>query len=698
VTSVSERVTRIGAPGAAPRRLLNYVQGEWVAGDGSATDLYHAVTGEKIAEATTAGLDFGGMVSYAKRVGGPALRRLTFHERALMLKALAKYLMARKEEFYAVSAATGATTQDSWIDIEGGIGTFFSYSSRGRRDLPNETFYVDGPMEPLSKGGTFVGRHICVPLEGVAVHINAFNFPVWGMLEKLAPTLLAGMPAIVKPATITSYLTEAVFRAMIESAILPEGSIQLLCGSAGDLLDHLDFQSAVAFTGSASTGLMLKSSRAIMENNVRFNMEADSLNYCMLGPDAVPGTPEFDLFIKEVAREMTVKAGQKCTAIRRTFVPEAALTDVMSALTKRLSGVTVGDPSREGVRMGPLAGHAQVGEVRKSVERIARSAELVYGNMDQFDVVGADAKRGAFFPALLFYAKDPFSAAEPHDVEAFGPVNTVMPYRTVGDAIELAKRGRGSLVGSLFTADDRVARDVVLGTAAYHGRLVVLNRESAKESTGHGSPLPYLVHGGPGRAGGGEEMGGIRGVLHYMQRTALQGSPTTLSAIIHEYMPGARRTTDRVHPFRKYFDELEVGDSLTTGRRTVTEADIVNFAGVSGDFFYAHMDDMAARDSIFEKRVAHGYFVLSAAAGLFVDPAPGPVLANYGLDTLRFVKPVYPGDTIQATITVKQKTAKERREGQVPQGVVAWDVEVKNQADELVAVYTILTLVAIKVS
>ena len=698
MTSVSERVTRIGAPGAAPRRLLNYVQGEWVAGDGSATDLYHAVTGEKIAEATTAGLDFGGMVSYAKRVGGPALRRLTFHERALMLKALAKYLMARKEEFYAVSAATGATTQDSWIDIEGGIGTFFSYSSRGRRDLPNETFYVDGPMEPLSKGGTFVGRHICVPLEGVAVHINAFNFPVWGMLEKLAPTLLAGMPAIVKPATITSYLTEAVFRAMIESAILPEGSIQLLCGSAGDLLDHLDFQSAVAFTGSASTGLMLKSSRAIMENNVRFNMEADSLNYCMLGPDAVPGTPEFDLFIKEVAREMTVKAGQKCTAIRRTFVPEAALTDVMSALTKRLSGVTVGDPSREGVRMGPLAGHAQVGEVRKSVERIARSAELVYGNMDQFDVVGADAKRGAFFPALLFYAKDPFSAAEPHDVEAFGPVNTVMPYRTVGDAIELAKRGRGSLVGSLFTADDRVARDVVLGTAAYHGRLVVLNRESAKESTGHGSPLPYLVHGGPGRAGGGEEMGGIRGVLHYMQRTALQGSPTTLSAIIHEYMPGARRTTDRVHPFRKYFDELEVGDSLTTGRRTVTEADIVNFAGVSGDFFYAHMDDMAARDSIFEKRVAHGYFVLSAAAGLFVDPAPGPVLANYGLDTLRFVKPVYPGDTIQATITVKQKTAKERREGQVPQGVVAWDVEVKNQADELVAVYTILTLVAIKVS
>jgi oxepin-CoA hydrolase/3-oxo-5,6-dehydrosuberyl-CoA semialdehyde dehydrogenase len=687
-------VTPIGAPGAAPRRLLNYVEGQWVAGSGSPTELFHAVTGELIGEATTAGLDFGGMVSYAKRVGGPALRKLTFHERALMLKAVAKYLMSRKDEFYTVSAATGATVQDSWIDIEGGIGTFFAYSSRGRRDLPDETFFVDGGMEALSKGGTFVGRHICVPLEGVAVHINAFNFPVWGMLEKLAPTLLAGMPAIVKPATITSYLTEAVFRAIIESRILPEGAIQLLCGSAGDLLDHLDCQSAVAFTGSASTGLMLKGGRAIMENNVRFNMEADSLNYCMLGPDAVPGTPEFDLFVKEVAREMTVKAGQKCTAIRRTFVPETALTDVMGALSKRLAGVTVGDPAREGVRMGPLAGRAQVGEVRKSVERIARSAELVYGNMEQFDVIGADAQRGAFFPALLFYAKDPFAATEAHDVEAFGPVNTVMPYRDVDEAIALAKRGRGSLVGSLFTADDRVARDVVLGTAAYHGRLVVLNRDSAKESTGHGSPLPYLVHGGPGRAGGGEEMGGIRGVLHYMQRTALQGSPTTLSAIVHEYMPGARRTTDRVHPFRKYFEELEVGDSLTTGRRTVTEADIVNFAGVSGDFFYAHMDEIAARDSIFEKRVAHGYLVLYAAAGLFVDPAPGPVLANYGLDTLRFVKPVYPGDTIQATLTVKQKTAKEPREGQVPQGVVAWDVEVKNQADELVAVYTILTLVA----
>jgi oxepin-CoA hydrolase/3-oxo-5,6-dehydrosuberyl-CoA semialdehyde dehydrogenase len=585
VTTLSEISKPIGTPGAEPRRLLNYVQGGWVAGSGAPTDLFHAVTGEKIAEASTGGIDVKGMVDYAKRVGGPALRKMTFHERALMLKEAAKYLMARKEEFYLVSAATGATRQDGWIDIEGGIGTFFAYSSRGRREFPNETFYVDGPTEMLSKGGTFVGRHICVPLEGVAVHINAFNFPVWGMLEKLAPTVLAGVPAIVKPATVTSFLTEAVFRAMIESALFPDGSIQLLCGSAGSLLDHLDFQSAVAFTGSASTGKMLRESRSILDNNVRFNMEADSLNYSMLGPDAVPGSAEFDLFIKEVAREMTAKAGQKCTAIRRTFVPEGMLSDVMTALTKRLDGVTIGDPSVDGVRMGPLAGRAQVGEVRRSVDRIARAAELVYGNLDDYRVVGADRERGAFFPTLLFYAKDPFGASEPHDVEAFGPVNTVMPYRTIDDAIELAKKGKGSLVGSLFTADDRVARQVVFGTAAYHGRLMLINRHSAKESTGHGSPLPHLVHGGPGRAGGGEEMGGVRGVLHYMQRTALQGSPTTLMHVTHEYSAGAERQYDRVHPFRKFFEELEVGDALVTPRRTVTEADIVNFAGISGEFF-----------------------------------------------------------------------------------------------------------------
>jgi oxepin-CoA hydrolase/3-oxo-5,6-dehydrosuberyl-CoA semialdehyde dehydrogenase len=674
-------------------RLRNYAMGEWVEGAGNFVPLFHAVTGEQIGEASSEGLGFKGMLDYARRLGGPALRRMTFHERARMLKALAVYLTARKDEFYKVSFATGATKGDSWIDIDGGIGTLFAYASRGRREFPDETFYVDGGTEALSKGGTFVGRHICVPLEGVAVHINAFNFPVWGMLEKLSTSLLAGVPAIVKPATITSYLTEAVARAIVESAILPEGAFQLVCGSAGDLLDHLGCQDAVAFTGSATTGQQLKQKPSILGNNVRFNQEADSLNYSMLAPDARPGTEEFDLFVKEVVKEMTVKAGQKCTAIRRTIVPEGMVDDVVDALSKRLAGVKVGDPTVEGVRMGPLAAKAQVREVSRNVERLKQGAELVAGGFESFEVVGADRERGAFFPTMLLYDERPFERTEPHDIEAFGPVNTVMPYRTVDEAIELAKLGKGSLVGSLFTADDRVARDVALGTAAYHGRLMLVNRYSAKESTGHGSPLPHLVHGGPGRAGGGEEMGGVRGVLHYMQRTALQGSPTTLARVTNEWTQGAEQRRDRVHPFRKYFEELEIGETLVTHRRTVTEADVVNFAGISGDFFYAHMDDVAARESIFERRVAHGYFVLSAAAGLFVDPAPGPVLANYGLESLRFVKPVYIGDTIQARLTCKQKTAKEDREGQVPQGVVAWDVEVRNQNDEPVAVYTILTLV-----
>ena len=674
-------------------RLQNYVAGEWVNGSGKSTDLFHAVTGDKIAEASTSGIDFAKMVHYARTVGGPAMRRLTFHERARRLKALASYLMERKDSFYLVSAMTGATKADSWIDIEGGIGTLFAYSSRGRRELPDETFYIDGNTEPLSKGGSFVGRHICVPMEGVAVHINAFNFPVWGMLEKLSPTLLAGMPAIVKPATLTSYLTEAVFKAIIESKILPEGSVQLICGSAGDLLDHLDSQCAVAFTGSASTGLMLKQNKVIASENVRFNQEADSLNFSMLGPDATPGTDEYDLFIKEVAREMTVKAGQKCTAIRRTFVHESVLQDVMRALTGRLDGVKVGDPGVEGVRMGPLAGRDQVRDVRKNAECIAKVTEKVYGDFDAFDVIGADRKKGAFFPTLLFYSSDPHGVTEPHDVEAFGPVNTIMPYKSVDEAIELAKKGRGSLVGSVFTADDKVARDMALGTAAYHGRLLFVNRHSAKESTGHGSPLPNLVHGGPGRAGGGEEMGGVRGVLHYMQRTALQGHPTTIAHITREYTAGAAQTTGDKHPFRKYFEELEVGETLITPKRTITSEDVANFANLSGDKFYAHMSDEEARKGIFEGRVAHGYFLVSAAAGLFVDPAFGPVLANYGMESLRFVKPVYPGDTIQVRLTVKSKTAKEDRPDQIPQGVVHWDVEVRNQNEEPVAVYTILTLV-----
>ncbi len=674
-------------------QLKNYALGQWVEGTGKSTTLLHAVTGEPVAEASSGGLDFKAMTEYARTVGGPKLRVLTFHQRAAMLKAMAKHLMEKKDAFYALSAATGATKTDSWVDIDGGIGTLFAYSSRGRREFPNETFHVEGPVEPLSKHGTFVGRHICVPLEGVALHINAFNFPCWGMLEKLAPTLLAGVPAIVKPATATSYLTEMMFREMIAANILPEGAIQLICGSAGDLLSHVTEQDAVAFTGSAATGRMLKESKAVVDHAVRFNMEADSLNCAILGPDAAPGTEEFDLFIKEVVREMTTKAGQKCTAIRRTIVPAGMEEDVIKALRGRLEKTVVGDPAVEGVRMGPLASRAQVRDVGLAADRIRTAAERVVGG-GEFNVVGADREKGAFYQPELLYCADPLARTEPHDVEAFGPVNTVMPYRSLDEAIELARRGKGSLCGSLTTNDPVVARKVVLGVAPYHGRLLVLDRSSAKESTGHGSPLPNLVHGGPGRAGGGEEMGGARGVLHYMQRTAVQGSPSVLTAITREWSKGATETTDAVHPFRKNFDELHIGDTLITGTRTITLDDIVKFAELSGDTFYAHMNDEEARSNgIFEGRVAHGYFIVSAAAGLFVEPSLGPVLANYGLENLRFTKPVYPGDTIHVRLTVKQKTAKETPEGGIPQGVVEWDVEVMNQHNEAVAIYSILTLV-----
>ena len=675
------------------RTLSSYAQGAWVEGKGRPVTLYHAVTGEPVAQASSEGVDFQGMLEFARRTGGPALRIKTFHERARMLKALASHLMERKDGFYAISAATGATKNDSWIDIEGGIGTLFVYASRGRREFPNQTFYLEGEVEPLSKGGSFVGRHLCVPLEGVALHINAFNFPCWGMLEKLAPTLLAGMPAIIKPATATSFLTEAMVREIIASGILPAGALQLITGSAGDALDHVTCQDVVTFTGSAATGRKLKVHPRIIAESVRFNLEADSLNFSMLGPDAAPGTEEYDLFIKEVVREMTIKAGQKCTAIRRTLVPAIMVEDVIRAVSKRLETTTLGDPAVDGVRWGPLVNQDQVGEVRRNLERLETAAEVVYGNPDHFAVSGADPAKGAFFPAVLLHCPRPLDRSEPHDVEAFGPVNTVMPYASVDEAVELAKRGRGSLCGSVFTADDGVAREVVLGTAAWHGRILLMNRHTAKESTGHGSPLPHLIHGGPGRAGGGEEMGGARGVLHYMQRSALQAHPTTLTHVTGVWVKGAATPTDQVHPFRKHFEELHVGDTLFTPGRTVTEADVVNFAGISGDHFYAHMDEAAAARSIFGKRVAHGYFVLSAAAGLFVDPAEGPVLANYGLESLRFVKPVYPGDTIKVRLTVKQKTAKEAPKDGVPQGVIAWDVEVSNQDDEPVAVYTILTLV-----
>ncbi len=674
-------------------RLQNYALGEWVAGSGAQATLLHAVTGEPVAETSSGGLDFQAMVRYARAAGGPALRRQTFHERAAMLKAVAKHLMERKEAFYALSAATGATRADSWVDIEGGIGTFFAYASRGRREFPNETFHVEGPQELLGKAGTFAGRHICVPLEGVAIHINAFNFPCWGMLEKLAPALLAGVPCIVKPATATSYLTELMFREIIAANVFPPGALQLICGSAGDLLSHVEEQDVVAFTGSAATGQALKESPAVVRHAVRFNMEADSLNCCILGPDAAPGTPEFDLFVKEVVREMTTKAGQKCTAVRRTLVPAGMEEAVVAALTARLAKTTVGDPAVEGVRMGPLASRGQVRDVGAAAARLRAAGEVVFG-ADEVPVVGADREKGAFFTPLLMVCDRPLAQDAPHDIEAFGPVNTVMPYGSLDEAVALAKRGRGSLCGSVVTADPRVARQVVLGVAPFHGRLLVLERTSAGESTGHGSPLPNLVHGGPGRAGGGEEMGGARGVLHYLQRTAVQGSPSMLTAITREWSAGAAQRTEGPHPFRRTFDELEIGDTLVTGTRTITLEDIEAFARLSGDTFYAHMDDEAARaHGVFTGRVAHGYFIVSAAAGLFVDPALGPVLANYGLERLRFTKPVYPGDTIRVRLTVKQKTAKDTPVDGVPQGVVEWDVDVRNQHDESVALYSILTLV-----
>ena len=674
-------------------KLKNYAYGQWIEGQGSGTLLSNAVTGEVIAEAGSTGIDFKGMLEYARSVGGPALRKMTFHERALMLKSLALYLTSKKDLFYSLSAATGATRSDSWVDIEGGIGNLFVYASKGRRELPNETFYVDGKPEKISKNGTFLGHHICVPMQGVAIHINAFNFPCWGMLEKLAVNFLAGVPAIVKPATITSYLTELMTREIISSGILPEGSLQLICGSTGDLLEYVTNQDIVTFTGSASTGKMLKRLPAIVENSVRFNMEADSLNCSVLGPDAKPGTDEFALFIKEVVREMTTKAGQKCTAIRRIIVPSIFVEDVIKSIKDRLINIRLGNPAVEGVKMGPLAGMAQVKDVRTAIDKLLVSSELAYGDLQNFEVLGADKLKGAFLPAILLYCDKPFIAKEPHEIEAFGPVSTVMPYATTDEAIELAKMGMGSLVGSVFTADDDFARDMVLGAACMHGRMMIVNAACAAESTGHGSPLAHLVHGGPGRAGGGEEMGGIRGIFHYMQRTAIQGSPTTLTKITQVYQPGSEQLEDSIHPFRKYFDELQIGETLVTHKRTVTETDIVNFANISGDNFYAHMDVTSLEGSIFTGRVAHGYFVMSAAAGLFVDPKKGPVLANYGLDEMRFIKPVYVGATIGVRLTVKEKMAKEKRENEKLQGVVKWQVDVYDETGETVALGTILTLV-----
>ena len=666
------------------QKLLNYARDGWVAGDGGLAEVRSAVTGEVIAETGSSGLDFAAMLDHARTVGGPALRALTFHERAHMLKALANAVMARKEELYELSYATGATRADSWIDIEGGAGTLFSFSSKGRRELPNGKVLIDGAMEPLSRGGSFVGQHVFTPLQGVAVHINAFNFPVWGMLEKLGPTLLAGVPAIVKPASATGYLTELCVRIMIEAEVLPRGALQLIMGATGDLLDHLGCQDVVSFTGSAATAMKLQTHPVMARESVRFVAERDSLNASILGPDSGPGTPEFDLFVKEVAREMTVKAGQKCTAIRRAMAPAQYLDAVEEALAARLARVRIGDPRDEATQMGALASQSQLRSVREAVAELAKSARIVSGDPDAPPVAGD----GAFIAPILLRSDDPWGSAAVHDVEAFGPVSTLMPYRDLDDAIALANRGMGSLALSLFTFDKEAAKEFVLGAGAYHGRMVILDRTSAKESTGHGSPLPVLVHGGPGRAGGGEEMGGVRGVKHYMQRAALQGGPETLSKIVGQWLPGADKATGDVHPFRKRISELEIGYTLKTASRTVTLEDIEHFAHFTGDTFYAHMDEEAAKASpIFGGRVAHGYLILSFAAGLFVDPAPGPVLANTGLDSLRFLTPLYPGDAMRVELTVKSTSIRDAEKGEV-----RWAVEIFNQKDEIVATYELLTM------
>jgi oxepin-CoA hydrolase / 3-oxo-5,6-dehydrosuberyl-CoA semialdehyde dehydrogenase len=673
--------------------LRSYVSGAWTEpadGGQGARPVLDAVTGEEVARVSSAGIDLGAALAYGRSVGGPVLRELTFHQRAALLKSLGLLLREHRPELYALSARTGATLGDAKFDVDGGIGVLLSYASKARRELPNDTILAEGAVEPLGQGGTFVGQHILTPLHGVAVQINAFNFPVWGPLEKLAPAFIAGVPSLIKPATQTAYLTARLVELIVDSGLLPDGSIQLVCGSVGGLFDHLGEQDLVSFTGSAATARQLRAHPAIVERSIRFNAEADSLNCSILGPEAGPGTPEFDLYVRQLVTEMTVKAGQKCTAIRRALVPAALADQVAEAARDRLAKVVVGNPATEGVRMGALAGLEQREEVRRSVKVLLSAARIVYGDPDHVDVLGASAERGAFMAPLLLRTDDA-DRPEPHQVEAFGPVSTIIGYQDTPGVIELAARGRGSLAGSIVTADTAFARDVVLGLAHWHGRLLVLDREDGAESTGHGSPLPALVHGGPGRAGGGEEMGGIRGVLHHMQRTAVQASPRVLSAVTRRWIPGTERDTGGGHPFRKSLAELRIGDTVVAGPRPVTLADIEHFAEFTGDTFYAHMDADAARaNPFFDDRVAHGYLIVSFAAGLFVHPDPGPVLANYGLDNLRFLTPVYAGDELTATLTCKQITPRE----DAGHGEVRWDVNVTNQDGKPVATYELLTLVA----
>ena len=687
-------------------KLGNYITGKWITGDGDGQLLFNAVTGDAISSASTKGLDFKSITDYARTVGNPALRKMTFHARGNMLKALALHLRNHLDTFYPISFQTGATKADSWVDIEGGIGNLFANASL-RRKFPDEVFCIDGESHNLSKNNTFMGTHILVPKEGVAIHINAFNFPVWGMLEKIAVNLLAGMPCIVKPATVTSYLTEAVVKEIIASKILPEGALQLICGSAGDLLDHVTSQDVVTFTGSATTGLLLKSNPKILSESVPFNMEADSLNCIVMGEDVVPGMPEWDIFIKEIRKEMTLKAGQRCTGIRRIFVPATKMEEVWKAIASALSQTVIGNPLNASVRMGSLAGQVQRNEVIEQVQKLLASSQIIYGSLDSVAVIDADATKGAFISPVLLMNDKPFAAKEAHEVEAFGPVSTIMPYANLDEAITLSKLGKGSLCSTIVTADYKKARQYVVGAATHHGRILVLNNECAKESTGHGSPLPLLVHGGPGRAGGGEEMGGLRGVKHYLQRTALQGSPTTITAITNVYQPNARGKDPGKHPFKKYFEELEIGDQIITEKRVITAEDINKFADLSGDHFYAHIETTDFAGTMFEQQVAHGYFIMSLAAGLFVDGyEKNPVLLNYGIDELRFTKPVYPGAEVYIRFTCKEKLPNDKRIIEKPEdfkrgddiekGIVKWLVEFFDETNEITGVATILTMVAKK--
>ncbi len=670
--------------------LRSYAGGSWVTPAGEGRPVFDAVTGDEVARVSSAGVDLAAALDHGRSAGGPALRELTFHQRAAQLKAVGSMLRGHRDELYALSARTGATLADAKFDVDGGIGVLLSYASRARRELPNSRVYVEGPPEALGKSGTFAGQHILTPLRGVAVQINAFNFPVWGPLEKFAPAFIAGVPSLVKPATQTAYLTARLAELMIGSGLLPEGSLQLVCGGIGGLFEHLTEQDLVSFTGSAATARRLRADPAVVGRSVRFNAEADSLNCSILGPDAAAGTPEFDLYVRQLVSEMTVKAGQKCTAIRRALVPASVADQVTDAAAERLAGVVVGSPAAAGVQMGALASLEQREEVRRSVKALQSGARLVFGDPDHVEVAGASAERGAFISPLLLRADDA-GRPEPHEVEAFGPVATIIGYAGTAQAIELAARGRGSLAGSVVTSDAGFAREMILGLAPWHGRLLVLDRDDAAESTGHGSPLPMLVHGGPGRAGGGEEMGGVRGILHHMQRTAVQASPRVLAAVTGRWVAGAARSTDGGHPFRKSLAELRPGDSVVAGPRLVTMEDIEHFAEFTGDTFYAHLDEAAARaNPLFGGRVAHGYLVVSFAAGLFVQPDPGPVLANYGLENLRFLTPVRPGDELTVTLTCKQIIPRE----DAPHGEVRWDAEVINQDGKAVATYDVLTLVA----